>query len=96
MRGIAPVTAAHLPSGKGGRDGTVYGSSRTSTQSFYTHHLLQMGLAAKVYNAKAMKKEIGRRRAIGAPESPTNPGPACGAHRANTGATRANSTTNHP
>ena len=32
---------------KGGRDGTVYGASRTSTRSFYVHHVQQMSVAAQ-------------------------------------------------
>ena len=56
--GIAPSTLAvvrHLTrrsTGKGATDRTVYGTTRVSTKSFYTHHTQQM------YDAKAIRKQV--------------------------------------
>jgi hypothetical protein len=47
---------------KGGRDGTVYGASRTSTRSFYVHHIQQMSLAAQKWAAAAIVEEYKGRR----------------------------------
>ena len=40
------------------RDGTIYGTSRTSTKDFYTHHLHRISLKAMVGNAKAVRRAI--------------------------------------
>ena len=44
--------------GKGARDSTKYGKSRTSTKSFFVHHCQQMSLAATQFNAKGMLKSL--------------------------------------
>ena len=44
--------------GKRGRDGTVYGKSRTSATSFYVHHVQQLAAAAQVGDAKAIRRKI--------------------------------------
>ena len=44
--------------GKRGRDGTVYGKSRTSATSFYVHHVHQLAAAAQVGDAKAIRRAI--------------------------------------
>ena len=47
---------------KGGRDGAVYGASRTSTRSFYVHHIQQMSVAAQKWGAVAIIEEYKGRR----------------------------------
>ena len=42
----------------GGRDSTKYGRSRTSTYSFFTHHVQQLAAAAQVGDAKAIRAKI--------------------------------------
>ena len=44
------------------RDSTVYGRSRTSPRSFYTHHLQRISLAAQLGNAKAIRMSIRARK----------------------------------
>ena len=44
------------------RDGTKYGTSRTSTKNFYYHHIQRLSVAAVMSNAKAMHKAIGQRK----------------------------------
>ena len=44
--------------GKGARDSTKYGRSRTSTRSFFVHHTQRMALAAKQFNVKAILKSL--------------------------------------
>lgn len=45
-----------------GRDHTVYGSSRTSSRDFFTHHSQRIALAAILGDAKAIRREIGDRK----------------------------------
>jgi hypothetical protein len=45
-----------------GNDGTIYGTSRTSTRDFYTHHLRRLALKAMVGNAKAVRRAIQSRK----------------------------------
>ena len=62
--GITPHALAHVAylarraRGKGSRDGTKYGRSRTSTRSFFRHHTERVGLAAQQYDAKAIRKTV--------------------------------------
>ena len=62
--GITPHTRAaigHLSrraKGKGARDSTKYGRSRTSTKSFFVHHSQRLALAAKQYHARAVLKAL--------------------------------------
>jgi hypothetical protein len=42
----------------GGRDSTQYGRSRTSTRSFFSHHVQQLAAAAQVGDAKAIRAKI--------------------------------------
>ena len=44
--------------GKHATDRTVYGTTRVSTKSFYTHHTQQMSKAAVMYDAKAIRKQV--------------------------------------
>ena len=44
--------------GKGARDSTKYGRSRTSTKSFFVHHSQRLALAAKQYHARAVLKAL--------------------------------------
>ena len=44
--------------GAAGSDRTVYGSTRVSTKSFYSHHTQQMSKAAVMYDAKAIRMQI--------------------------------------
>ena len=41
-----------------GRDSTQYGRSRTSTYSFFSHHVQQLAAAAQVGDAKAIRAKI--------------------------------------
>ena len=36
----------------------MYGTTRVSTKSFYTHHTQQMSKAAVMYDAKAIRKQV--------------------------------------
>ena len=62
--GIAPATLAVVrrltrrSTGKGATDRTVYGSTRVSTKSFYSHHTQQMSKAVVMYDAKAIRVQI--------------------------------------
>ena len=44
--------------GKGARDGTKYGRSRTSTRSFYVHHTQQLSVAAAIENVRGLHKAV--------------------------------------
>jgi hypothetical protein len=59
---------ARRAEGKGKRDSTKYGSSRTSAKTFFHHHVQQLSKAAVVGDAQAMRREIraGKQRAINA------------------------------
>ena len=42
-----------------------YGTSRTSTRDFYVHHTQRIALAAKQYDAKAIRKSLcGRKQKL--------------------------------
>ena len=62
--GITPHAIAHIgylarrAKGRGARDSTNYGKSRTSTKSFFVHHCQRLALAAQQYNAKAILKSL--------------------------------------
>ena len=62
--GIAPHSLAYIghlakrASGKGARDDTHYGSSRTSTNSFFVHHVQRMSTAAQRWDAAAILDQI--------------------------------------
>ena len=62
--GITPSARAHIAHlarrarGKGARDSTKYGSSRTSTRNFYVHHTQRISLAAQQYDARAIRKKL--------------------------------------
>ena len=64
LGGITPHARAHIAylaqraKGKGARDSTKYGSSRTSARSFFVHHTQRLSLAAVQYDAKAIRKCI--------------------------------------
>jgi hypothetical protein len=66
--GITDHARAHLrylarrSSGTGAVDRTRYGSTRTSTKSFYTHHAQMLSKAAVVYDALAINKHIVTKR----------------------------------
>ena len=73
--GVTPHALAHVAylsrraRGKGARDGTKYGESRTSARGFFNHHVERVGLAAQQYDAKAIRKTVrslkqGSRRSI--------------------------------
>ena len=69
--GITPHALAHVTylarraRGKTARDSTRYGTSRTSTRNFYVHHTQRIGLAAKQYDAKAIRKSLcGRKQKL--------------------------------
>ena len=47
-----------LRSGMAPADGTVYGTSRTSTKDFYTHHLRRIGLAAVLGTVKGVRRGL--------------------------------------
>jgi hypothetical protein len=74
LGGITPHLRAHIgylakrARGKGARDATKYGSSRTSTKSYYVHHTQQLALAAVTYDAKAIRKyyRLRKREQMGA------------------------------
>ena len=63
--GVTPATLAVVrrltrrSQGKGAVDRTQYGTTRVSTKSFYTHHTQQMSKAAVMYDAKAIRKQVG-------------------------------------
>ena len=48
--------------GKGARDSTKYGKSRTSARSYFRHHVQRIAMAAKLGDAKAIYKNIQGRR----------------------------------
>ena len=62
--GISPHSIAFIrrlatrAKGAQGRDGTVYGRSRTSATSFFKHHTQQLAAAAQVGDAKAIRRKI--------------------------------------
>ena len=62
--GVTPHALAHVAylarraRGKGARDGTKYGASRTSARGFVNHHVERVGLAAQQYDAKAIRKTV--------------------------------------
>ena len=62
--GVTPHALAHVAylarraRGKGARDGTKYGESRTSARGFFNHHVERVGLAAQQYDAKAIRKTV--------------------------------------
>ena len=62
--GIAPQSRAYVrrlaARAKGARahDRTSYGRSRTSTKSFYLHHVQQLAAAAQVGDARAIRRKI--------------------------------------
>jgi hypothetical protein len=45
-----------------GLDGTVYGSSRTSANSFYKHHIQRIALAAQLGDARGIRRAIRERK----------------------------------
>ena len=47
---------------KGGRDGTRYGSSRTSARGFFVHHTQQLALAAQRGDARGIRDQIRSRK----------------------------------
>ena len=55
-------TSGFYPSGrargKGARDGTKYGRSRTSTRSFYVHHTQLLSVAAAIENVRGLHKAV--------------------------------------
>ena len=60
---------ARRAEGKGKRDSTKYGSSRTSARTFFQHHVQQLSKAAVVGDAQAMRRReirAGKQRAINA------------------------------
>ena len=62
--GIAPHSLAYVKhlakraKGKGARDSTRYGTSRTATRSFFVHHTQRMALATQLETLRAMRKCI--------------------------------------
>ena len=71
MGGIAPHSVAHIghlarrAKGKGARDSTVYGKSRTSTRNFFVHHVERIAVAAQREDAAAIRKQItGRKQTL--------------------------------
>ena len=54
--------ARRAKGGGPGRDRTVYGTSRTSSRDFFTHHSQRISLAAILGDAKAIRREIGDRK----------------------------------
>ena len=66
--GITPHALAHIghlsrrTKGKGARDYTKYGASRTSTKYFFVHHTQRIAFAAQHYDAMAIRKETGSRK----------------------------------
>ena len=72
--GITPSFRAHLhrlerrSTGKHATDRTRYGSARTSTKSFYAHHVQRISTAAVKWDAKAIRHQIvcKKQKAMGA------------------------------
>ena len=68
MGGVVPHLRAYLrylarrARHAGGLDGTVYGSSRTSASSFYSHHIQRIGLAAQLGDARGIRRAIRERK----------------------------------
>ena len=58
MERLRTPCALRVSPGKGAIDRTVYGTTRLSTQSYYTHHTQQLSKAAVTYDAKAILKAI--------------------------------------
>ena len=50
--------------GKGARDTTKYGRSRTSARSYFRHHTERIAMAAKLGDANAIYKDIQSRRQL--------------------------------
>ena len=61
---ISPRSLGYIASlarrarGKGARDGTKYGRSRTSTRSFYVHHTQLLSVAAAIENVRGLHKAV--------------------------------------
>ena len=79
--GVCPHACAHgrrlaeRARAAGGSDRTKYGRARASTRSFYTHHMQQIVKAAVVYDARAIRVQMGclKQRALArAGASPTH------------------------
>ena len=49
---------ARRATGKGARDSTKYGTSRTSTRSFFVHHAQRISVAACIGSVKALRKTL--------------------------------------
>eukprot|EP00966_Prymnesium_polylepis_P085952 1989214-Prymnesium_polylepis.1 len=71
--GLTPHLVAHIghlsrrAKGKGARDSTKYGRSRTSTRSFVVHHVQRISTAAQQYSARSVLRSIANgKRALAA------------------------------
>ena len=51
-------------SGRGARDSTKYGKSRTSARTYFRHHIQRIAMAAKLGDANAIYKNIQCRRQL--------------------------------
>ena len=62
--GITPQAIAHISHlarrarGKAARDSTRYGTSRTSPTSFFVHHVQAISMAARLEDARGIRREI--------------------------------------
>ena len=70
LGGITPHAVAYVgqlarrAQGKGARDATKYGRSRTSARSYFRHHTERIAMAAKLGDANAIYKDIQSRRQL--------------------------------
>ena len=68
--GISPHFGAQIghlsrrATAKGARDRTRYGTSRTSTRSYFVHHVQQISLVATTGDARAIMNDIRARKTI--------------------------------
>jgi hypothetical protein len=64
LGGICPHALAYVghmarrAKQRGMRDSTVYGTSRTASRSFFTHHIQQISLAAQRGDAKGIRQAV--------------------------------------
>lgn len=61
---------ARRAEGKGKRDSTKYGSSRTSARTFFHHHVQQLSKAAVVGDAQAMRRDESAPASIALDQTP--------------------------
>ena len=67
MRAVRWVRRQHKHSeerakGKASKDGTRYGSSRTSTTSFFVHHTQRISVAVQQWDAAAILRSVAAKK----------------------------------